>query len=185
MRDAAPHEAEAGGVRSPTGRCYSHVLLVTGARTWEDEARMRAAFRGVWQVWGPPNVTNPLLVSGHCPADSDGRGADAMAEMLWRAEGFDILPVPAQWKAYGKQAGFVRNQQMVDLVAGLSMRGSTVVCAAFHDLCRKPGCRQRRDEQLMPRFAGHFSHGTAHCRGQAIRAGIDTVDVVRPSLLPI
>ncbi|MGC4939353.1 hypothetical protein [Kribbella sp. DT2] len=108
-----------------------------------------------------------------------------MAEMLWRAEGFDILPVPAQWKAYGKQAGFVRNQQMVDLVAGLSMQGSTVVCAAFHDLCRKPGCRQRRDEQLMPRFPGHFSHGTAHCRGQAIRAGIETVDVVRPSLLPI
>jgi hypothetical protein len=185
MRDVAPHEAEAGVVRSPTGRCYSHVLLVTGARTWEDEAGMRASFRDLWQVWGPPSVTSPLLVSGHCPADSDGRGADAMAEMLWRAEGFDILPVPAQWKAYGKQAGFVRNQQMVDLVAGLGMQGSTVVCAAFHDLCRKPGCRQRRDEQLMPRFPGHFSHGTAHCRGQAIRAGIETVDVVRPSLLPI
>lgn len=164
---------------------YSHVVLVTGARSWDDEARMRRTFRDAWQAWGSSNVTSPLLVSGHCPADSNERGADAMAERLWRAEGFEVLTVPAEWAVHGRRAGFVRNQQMVDLVAGLRARGSTVVCTAFLDLCRKPECHQRHDEQLMPRKPGHFSHGTAHCRALANRASIETVDVIHPSLLPI
>jgi hypothetical protein len=185
MHDVTPYEVRAGIVRLPSRLWCSHVLLVTGARTWDEEACMRASFRDAWQVWGPANVTSPLLVSGHCPADSDERGADAMAERLWRAEGFEVLTVPAEWKALGRRAGFVRNQGMVDLVAGLHARGSTVRCTAFLDLCRKPGCLQGDDEQLMPRLPGHFSHGTAHCRGQAIRAGIETIDVIHPSLLPI
>jgi hypothetical protein len=172
-------------VRLPSLLRYSHVLLVTGARTWDNEACMRASFRDAWKVWGPANVTRPLLVSGHCPADSDERSADAMAERLWRAEGFEVLTVPAEWKALGRRAGFVRNQEMVDLVAGLHEQGSIVRCTAFLDLCHKPGCLQGHDEQLMPRFPGHFSHGTAHCRGLAIRAGIETIDVIHPSLLPI
>lgn len=178
-----PYEVGAGGVvRHPSRPWYSHVLLVTGARTWDNEACMRASFRDMWKVWGPANVTRPLLVSGHCPADSDERSADAMAERLWRAEGFEVLAVPAEWKVHGKRAGFVRNQQMVALVAGLGTQGSTVACAAYLDLCRKPGCRQRRDEQLRPRYRGHFSHGTAHCRRLALLAGIETFDVVHPAV---
>lgn len=146
---------------------------------------MRAAFRNAWQAWGPSNVTSPLLVSGHCPADSYGCGADAMAEALWRAEGFEVLPVPADWKTHSKRAGFVRNQQMVDLVMDLHERGSTVRCTAFLDLCRKPGCPQMHDEQLMPQIPGHFSHGTVDCRARAIRAGIETIDIIHTSLLPV
>ena len=164
---------------------YSHVVLITGARSWDDEARMRATFRDAWRAWGPSNVTSPLLVSGHCPADSDERGADAMAERLWRTERFEVLPVPAEWKAHGRRAGFVRNQEMVDLVAGLREQGSNVLCISYLDLCRKPRCLQGHDEQLMPQFPGHFSHGTADCRARSILAGIETIDVIHPSLLPI
>ncbi|BAS11837.1 hypothetical protein AHiyo8_01400 [Arthrobacter sp. Hiyo8] len=33
---------------------YSHVLLITGARSWDDEPAMRAAFRDTWTAWGRP-----------------------------------------------------------------------------------------------------------------------------------
>lgn len=70
-------------------QAYSHALLVTGARTWDDEAAMRGTFNEAWRSWGPGEVSRPLLISGHCP-----QGADAMAERLWRAAGFEVLEVP-------------------------------------------------------------------------------------------
>ncbi|GAP61323.1 hypothetical protein AHiyo1_50140 [Arthrobacter sp. Hiyo1] len=159
---------------------YSHVLLITGARSWDDEPAMRAAFRDTWTAWGSANVTSPLLISGQCPD-----GADAMAESLWRAEGFAVVTIPADWERHGrKKAGLIRNQQMVDLAVTMRMQGSTVRTAAFLDLCRKAGCTQRHGEQLMPHTPGHFSHGTMHCRTQAIRAGLETVDVIHSSLPP-
>lgn len=159
---------------------YSHALLITGARTWSSEEAMRRAFNDAWRIWGGPAVVlRPLLVSGHCP-----QGADAMAERLWRAAGFDVLEVPADWDAYGHGAGFERNQRMVDLAVSLRTQGSEVLCAAFLDFCRKPHCPRRRAEQLMPSVAGHFSHGTVHCRSRALEAGIGTVDVLPAALRP-
>ncbi|MFB6724898.1 hypothetical protein ACFCV3_32275 [Kribbella sp. NPDC056345] len=186
MPHVTPDDAAASRVvNNPRRPMYSHVDLVTGARSWDDEIGMRAAYREGWRGWGPSSVTSPLLVSGHCPADRDGRGADAMAEMLWRAEGFEVLPVPADWRTYGKRAGFIRNQQMVDLVVALLKQGSAVRCTAFLDLCRRPRCPQSHDQQLMPLVAGHFSHGTVDCRTRAIQAGIETFDVMHPSLRPV
>ncbi|QNE18118.1 hypothetical protein F1D05_09740 [Kribbella qitaiheensis] len=176
---------EEGPVKAASRLRPSHVLLVTGARSWNNEAYMRASFRDTWQAWGPSNVTHPLLLSGHCPADRLGRGADAMAEKLWELAGFEVFPVPADWKAHGRRAGFVRNQQMVDVVVSLRARGSVVRCLAYLDLCRKPACFQRANEQLMPQLAGHFSHGTVDCRAAAVRAGLETLDVVSPSLVPV
>ncbi len=72
---------------------YSHVLLVTGARTWTDEALMRDTFQDAWRRWGPQTVRRPLLVAGHCPS-----GADAMAEQLWRDQGFAVRTLPADWR---------------------------------------------------------------------------------------
>ncbi|MDP9904723.1 hypothetical protein [Arthrobacter bambusae] len=123
--------------------------------------------------------TRPLLISGHA-----AHGADAMAERLWRAESFDVLAVPADWTTHGKRAGFHRNQQMVNLAVNMRMQGSIVRVAAFLDLCRKADCTQRHDEQLMPHTPGHFSHGTMHCRTLAIRAGLETIDVIHSSLPP-
>ncbi|WP_329142848.1 DUF2493 domain-containing protein [Streptomyces sp. NBC_01456] len=150
---------------------FSHVVLVTGSRSWNDEQSMRSAFNDAWRDWGAENVTRPVLISGHCP-----EGADAMAERLWRAAGFEIRTFPAAWSAHGKQAGFQRNQEMVD--------AAQVRCTAFLDLCQKPGCPQRGREQLMPHTPGHFSHGTIHCRSRARAAGIVTANVIHPSLPP-
>lgn len=51
----AAHEA----MRSMTEESYSHVLLVTGSRTWDDEDAMRQAFNAAWLAWVPATVTRP------------------------------------------------------------------------------------------------------------------------------
>lgn len=42
------------------------------------------------------------------------RGADSLADRAGRALGYAVLPFPADWAQYGKRAGIVRNQQMLD-----------------------------------------------------------------------
>ncbi|MFF8918019.1 SLOG family protein [Streptomyces sp. NPDC015032] len=158
---------------------FSHVVLVTGSRSWNDEQGMRDAFNDAWRGWGVESVTRPVLLSGHCP-----EGADAMAERLWRSAGFEVVAFPASWSAHGRAAGFRRNQEMVDAAQVFRDAGAQVLCAAFLDLCRKPECTQRGREQLMPHTPGHFSHGAVHCRDRARAAGIETVTVIHPSLPP-
>ncbi|MFG2684147.1 SLOG family protein [Streptomyces sp. NPDC048392] len=159
---------------------FSHVVLVTGSRSWSDEKSMCETFNDAWRDWGPKNVTRPVLLSGHCP-----EGADAMAERLWRTAGFEILTFSADWSAHGKRAGFQRNQEMVDAAQVFLEAGAQVLCTAFLDLCRKPGCPQRDQEQLTPHTPGHFSHGTIHCSSRARAAGIETTTTICPSLPPL
>lgn len=161
---------------------YSHVILVTGARTFEDAPSMKRAFNIAWRRWGPGNVRRPLLISGHARY-----GADALAERLWAQAG---LPKPevfnADWSGLGMGAGRVRNQQMVDRAVELSAEGAQVLCTAFLDLCVKAGCRDSERQQLLVSagIAGHFSHGTIHCRSAALAAGIEVLDTVHPDLPP-
>lgn len=157
---------------------FSHALVITGSRSWDDEAEMKRAFQDIWLTWGAQNVTRPVLLSGNCP-----RGADAMAEALWESEGFDIIRMPADWSADGRAAGMIRNQKMINRILQLREVGTVIRCAAFLDLCRK--CDQRTAEaQLMPDTPGHFSHGTVHARSLALAAGIETDSVIHPSLPP-
>jgi hypothetical protein len=153
---------------------FSHAILVTGARTWHDEQLMRATFRQAWLAWGVVNVARPVLLSGGCPT-----GADAMAEQLWEDAGLEIIRFPAQWATDGRAAGFERNQRMVNAAQVFRDRGTRVLGAAFLDLCQKAGCAQRAREQLLPHHAGHFSHGTIHCRGRALAAGFEVLDAVQ------
>src|SRR6266851_4582333 len=90
------------------GRCpapgAARRVLVTGSRTWTDEAVIGAALAGHC----PPGT---VLVTGACP-----RGADAIAARLWQARGGQVEQHPADWPA-GRGAGFARNAAMVALGA--------------------------------------------------------------------
>ena len=85
-------------------------LLVTGSRTWDKEDLMR---RLLVKVYNQVKDRDPILVHGTAP------GADEMASAIWLDLGGAVEPHPADWDKWGKAAGFIRNQQMVDLGANL------------------------------------------------------------------
>ena len=115
-------------------------ILVTGSRTWTNRNLLgMELIQAAVELAG--NTDAPItLVSGACP-----RGADRIAEMHAEGWGWTVERHPADWDAHRKAAGYIRNQQMVDLGAD--------ICLAFV-----------RDG----------SHGATHCGQAAERAGIPT-----------
>lgn len=91
-------------------------ILVTGSRDWTNDYAVQYQLVGAWQARGEPSEV--VLVSGACPT-----GADRMAEDVALARGWRVERHPADWDKHGKRAGFLRNQEMVDLGAE--------VCLAF------------------------------------------------------
>jgi hypothetical protein len=94
-----------------------------------------------------------ILVHGGCP-----EGADALAVKVARQLGVPESGIerhPADWDAHGRQAGFIRNAEMV-------ATGADVVLA-FIDQCRLARCAA-----LKP----HGTHGADHCRKLAEHARI-------------
>jgi len=86
------------------------IALITGDREWTDDALIHAALA---------TLRPEVIIEGEC------RGADLIARHA--AERFDIEydPRPADWDLYGRAAGPIRNQEMLDLRPD--------VCLAFHD----------------------------------------------------
>lgn len=89
-------------------------ILITGSRDWTDYQTIFDAIQEQQVNYEKDTV----LISGNCPT-----GADHMAEKVAETLGIRIEYHPADWKQYGKRAGFIRNKEMVDL-------GATV-CLAF------------------------------------------------------
>lgn len=111
-------------------------LLITGSRDWTDDVVIRQLLA---KVYDQVKDRDPILVHG------TARGVDEISSKIWIELGGAVEPHPADWDRYGKQAGFVRNQQMVDTGANL--------CIAF---------------------IHNNSRGASNCAKLAERAGIKT-----------
>jgi YspA, cpYpsA-related SLOG family len=85
-------------------------LLVTGSRTWDDDAVIEHALAAVL-ARHPEGV---LLVHGACPRRADAIAVACAARTL----GFQVEAHPADWHRYGRAAGQRRNAEMVALGAG-------------------------------------------------------------------
>lgn len=139
-------------------------VLVTGSRSWDDNPGCLSYGIVEWAltllneditlrvvVDGELPYSEVItLVHGGCP-DSPDMLADAAARKL----GWQVETHKADWLTHGKQAGFIRNREMIDLGAD--------VCLAFMAPCDKPNC-------LTPK--PHDSHGASHCAWFAEAAGI-------------
>lgn len=90
-------------------------VLVTGSRNWADWSVVERVLLDICAATAP--TVRPVLVVG------DAAGADAIAREVWRRMGWPVEVYRAKWKQYGKRAGFLRNQAMVDSGAD--------VCVAF------------------------------------------------------
>jgi len=112
-------------------------ILVTGDRDWTNEGMIREALQLHDIVHGQVRV-----IHGDC------RGADEIAGRIAKELGYDVVPYPADWKQYGKAAGPIRNQRMVDT--------SPNVVFAFHpNLDRSKGtkdCIYRARKAGLPVF---------------------------------
>lgn len=88
-------------------------ILVTGSRDWADEKAIRDAIMGALVRAGrvDPPPDRVVLVHGAC------RGADILAERVAAAWQIPTEAHPADWDRHGRQAGPIRNRQMVELGA--------------------------------------------------------------------
>lgn len=121
-------------------------ILVTGSRDWSSWATVTWALKDAVSGRDDEPIT---VIHGGCPS-----GADEAADVIGSCAGYLIEIHEANWRANGKAAGFIRNQEMVDVGAD--------ICLAFLMPCKKSGCRK----------PPHDSHGTADCVKRARAAGI-------------
>lgn len=79
------------------------LLLVTGGRDFDDYQRVARAL-------GSAYSHQPALAV----VQGGARGADALARRWCESTGVPCITVPALWDYYGKRAGSMRNQWMLD-----------------------------------------------------------------------
>lgn len=78
-------------------------LLVCGSRGWEDKNKIRQMILSLLPVGDASN----LVIHG------GARGADRLAgEVAWEHQ-IPTQVFKAEWEKYGKQAGVLRNEQML------------------------------------------------------------------------
>jgi hypothetical protein len=140
-------------VRRSSGMGNSRIL-VTGSQEWADGGSVHRVLKALWTL-----APGAVLVSGACP-----RGADALAEAVWRSLGGEVERHRPVWRPGGvldPAAGMRRSEKMVQLGADL--------CVAFGMPCTRAACARRRPDRAWP---FHVTHGTGHCASYAEDHGI-------------
>ena len=88
-------------------------VLVCGGRKYSDAARVASV---LGKIHGKTPITR--IVHGNAgevdPVLLRDVGADRLAGIWAVARGIDVHPYPAHWDRFGKAAGPMRNQEMVD-----------------------------------------------------------------------
>ena len=90
-------------------------VLICGDRDWTDSARIAYMLDRYHH-----QVSIRQVIEGAA------RGADQMAGEIASGMGIPVVEYPAQWGLYGKAAGNIRNQQMLD-------EGKPDFILAFHN----------------------------------------------------
>lgn len=90
-------------------------VLVCGDRNWANRKLIRSRLI-ITQI-----ISNiEVLIEGECS------GADRIAREEAEKLGIKVMPFPAKWSKYGRAAGPIRNQRMID-------EGKPDLVLAFHN----------------------------------------------------
>lgn len=103
-------------------------ILVTGDREWEDRVTIGEAILRVVKEHNIKFLHDITIVHG------GARGADSIAGEIGEQFGFHVHEFPALWERYGRAAGPIRNQQMLD-----ENKDIDIVLAFHHDLTESRG----------------------------------------------
>lgn len=95
----------------------SYALLICGDRNWSDAVAIQRVI----------SKESPVLV-----IHGAARGADSLGGREAQLQGIPTQEFPAQWEKYGRGAGPMRNEQMLDYLLALSASGWKVKVYAFH-----------------------------------------------------
>lgn len=82
-------------------------VLVCGSRGWHDPVPMNALLAGL-AFTADANGEKLTVIHGDAP------GADRLADRLARQWGATVIREPAEWDLYGRSAGPIRNQKMLN-----------------------------------------------------------------------
>ena len=80
-------------------------VLVCGGRDFDDYNLLADTLLGLLEQYGSKDV---IFISGRA------RGVDRLGERFAKTNNCELLVFPADWDKFGKGAGFIRNQQMID-----------------------------------------------------------------------
>jgi len=93
-------------------------VIFCGSRNWLNLYKIKERMRLL------PEDT--IIISGHC------KGADMESEWAAKDLGYTCEVYPANWREYGRAAGVLRNQQMLDT-------GVDLVIAFHPDISKSKG----------------------------------------------
>ncbi len=99
------------------------IAIVCGSREWTDVEAVRRVLASFQERRDLDTVIHGAQ-----------RGADNISGDVARSLGIAVIPVEADWEAYGSAAGPIRNDRMLKmLVRAATAWGQPVHCIAFHN----------------------------------------------------
>ena len=84
-------------------------VIIAGGRDFNDYELLYEKCESILS-----RVTEPIEIVSGC-----AEGADTLGERYANAKGYDVVLFPANWKAFGKYAGPIRNGIMADYADSL------------------------------------------------------------------
>lgn len=138
------------------------IAVFCGSREWTDAAAVRRVMEGL------------VAADGLTVIHGDQRGADLVSDSVAKELGVPVVPVPAEWEAYGRAAGPERNERMKQMLLRCGRDwGQRVACYAFH-MDPRLGVGTR-DMVRRCRLAGIRSYAYLGTSGECVRASGDVV----------
>ena len=107
-------------------------ILICGSRHWTNYDSIISAVQRLVVKYGKENIT---IIEGGAP------GADSLARQAAIECGISYKEFPADWGRFGRKAGPIRNQQMLDELDVTESGGQDMVVAFHEDIEKSRGTR--------------------------------------------